>query len=303
MLTQHPNRPRPLAFRLPAFAPGFPGRLLAALALCMLLNACASSQIRTARDDSGQPQRVDGSVVLVEPDIELYEVLAGGGQEPRQAWTESARKLYPEAVREILQRRGVAITGDFAIPAAGGHDDRLRQLYLLNQAVSISILQYSSRSTSPNAGLRNKRGRFDWTLGPGVSALREATGADYALFTYIRDSYTSGGRAAMRVIGFLLLGGDIGGGYQIGLASLVDLRTGQVVWHSLLVDQAGDLRDAPGARETAEDLLKGLNDKPPRQARSGGDLERDGAGGGGEAGTAVTVETAGTGAERDGGGA
>lgn len=262
MLTQRPSRPLP--------RPRLPLRLLAALALCLLLNACASSQIRTARDDSGNPLRVDGSVVLVEPDIELYEVLAGGGQEPRQAWTESARRLYPAAVRDILQRRGVAMGPDFAIPAADGHDDRLRQLYLLNQAVSISILQYSNRSTNPNAGLRNKRGRFDWTLGPGVSALREATGADYALFTYIRDSYTSGGRAAMRVIGFLLLGGDIGGGYQIGLASLVDLRTGQVVWHSLLVDQAGDLRDAPGARETAEDLLKGLNDKPPKAAGNGG---------------------------------
>lgn len=283
MLTQRPNRPRPLAGRPAWRAAAFPARLLTALVLCLLLNACASSQIRTARDDSGDPLRVGGSVVLVEPDIELYEVLAGGAQEPRQAWTESARRLYPEAVREILQRRGVAMAPDFAIPAAGGHDDRLRQLYLLNQAVSISILQYSSRSTSATSGLRNKHGRFDWTLGPGVSALREATGADYALFTYIRDSYTSGGRAAMRVIGFLLLGGDIGGGYQIGLCSLVDLRTGQVVWHSLLVDQAGDLRDAPGARETAEDLLKGLNDKPPKagtpQVGSEGDPAGDAGGG------------------------
>jgi hypothetical protein len=78
------------------------------------------------------------------------------------------------------------------------------------------------------------------------------------LFTYIRDSYTSGGRVAMRVIAFLLLGGDIGGGVQTGLASLVDLRTGQVVWHNLLIDQTGDLRDPAGARETAGDLLKGI---------------------------------------------
>ena len=94
-----------------------------------------------------------------------------------------------------------------------------------------------------------------------MKALRDATGADYALFTYVRDSYTSGGRVAMRVIGFVLLGGDIGGGYQIGLASLVDLRTGLVVWHNLLIDQTGDLRDETGARETADDLLKGLNDR------------------------------------------
>jgi hypothetical protein len=236
-------------------------RLLPIVLLSLLLNACASTQIRTVKGDDGKPLVVNGSVVLVSPDIELYEVLAGGAMEPRKEWTETARRLYPQMTRELLNERGIEVKPQFAIPAEAGADDRLRQMYLLNQAVSISILQYG-RSTS-SSGLRNKHGKFDWTLGPGVSELREATGADYAMFTYIRDSYTSGGRAAMRIIGFLLLGGDIGGGYQIGLASLVDLRTGQVVWHNLLVDQAGDLRDERGARETAGDLLKGLGPKPP----------------------------------------
>lgn len=241
----------------PAPAP-WPGLLLLVFA-SLLLGACTSTQVRTVKDDSGRPVSLSGSVVVVEPDIELYEVLAGGAQEPRKAWTDTARRLYPQMTREILTARGLAVAPDFALPPADSNDDRLRQLYLLNQAVSISILQYARASTNPDAGLRNKHGRFDWTLGPGVSAMREATGADYALFTYIRDSYTSGGRVAMRVIGFLLLGGDIGGGYQVGVASLVDLRTGQVVWHNLLFDQAGDLRDPAGARETADDLLRGLN--------------------------------------------
>jgi hypothetical protein len=156
-------------------------------------------------------------------------------------------------VRELLQSQGIALKSDFVLPPDAGPENHLRQLQLLNQAVSISILAYGRRDT-----LRNKHGKFDWTLGPGVADLRQATGADYALFTYIRDSYTTGGRAAMRVIGFLLLGGDIGGGVQVGLASLVDLRTGQVVWHNLLLDQTGDLRDPAGARETAGDLLKGI---------------------------------------------
>lgn len=125
----------------------------------------------------------------------------------------------------------------------------------------MSILQFS-RSIGQGP-LRNKHGKFDWTLGPGVAALREATGADYGLFTYIRDSYASGGRNAMRVAGLLLLGGDIGGGMQIGVASLVDLRTGQVVWHNLLVDQAGDLRNLAGARDTAGGLLKGIRGDAP----------------------------------------
>ena len=238
--------------------------MFAIMAMAALaLTACSSTQVRTVRDESGKPLVVSGKVVLVEPDIELSEVLAGGAEEPRKAWTDTARQLYPQMARELLTRRGIEVAPDFTLPPAESNDDRIRQLVLLNQAVSISILQYSRPGTSPNSGLRNKHGQFDWTLGPGVSALREATGADYALFTYVRDSYTSGGRAAMRVIGFLLLGGDVGGGYQIGLASLVDLRTGRVVWHNLLVDQSGDLRDPAGARETTEDLLRGLNERKP----------------------------------------
>ena len=50
------------------------------------------------------------------------------------------------------------------------------------------------------------------------------------------------------VAALLLLGGDIGGGRQIGVTTLVDLRTGQVVWFNYLARQTGDLRDEAGAR-------------------------------------------------------
>lgn len=230
-----------------------------------LLPACSSTSVRTARDASGKPLALSGTVALIEPDIELSELGAGGMAEPRKEWTTTARLLYPQAVRETLAAQGIDMTSDFTLPADAGPDDRLRQLTLLSQAVSMSILQYGRAGSS--GGLRNKHGKFDWTLGPGAQELRKATGADYGLFTYIRDSYASGGRTAMRIVGLVLLGGDIGGGMQIGVASLVDLRTGQVVWHNLLVDQTGDLRNLQGARETAGDLLKGVRGARPVPAK------------------------------------
>ena len=226
--------------------------LLLLLLVVALLPGCYSTSVRRAEDPTGRPLGLQGSVVLVEPDIELYAVGVGGMTEPRKEWTEAARREFPLAAREVLQARGIPLKGDYFLPKDAGPENKLRQLVLLNQAVSISIINYARAGA-----LRNKHGKFDWTLGPGVAALREATGADYALFTYVRDTYTTGGRAAMRIIGFLLLGGDIGGGMQMGLASLVDLRTGQVVWHNVLIDQTCDLRDPAGARETAGDLLKG----------------------------------------------
>lgn len=220
----------------------------------LLLASCASTQVRTATDAGGGALHVRGSVVLIDPDIELAEITTGGMQEPRREWTEAARRLYPDAVRELLASHGVRLLPDYRPPVAMPASDRIRQLLLLHQAVASSILIHSQ----PGSELANKQQRFDWTLGPGTQVLQQATGADYGLFTYIRDSYTSSGRAAMRVVGALLLGGDIGGGEQVGLASLVDLRTGQIIWFNLLQADTGDLRNAAGARDTVARLLKDI---------------------------------------------
>jgi hypothetical protein len=51
---------------------------------------------------------------------------------------------------------------------------------------------------------------------------------------------------------------DIGGGVQLGVATVVDLRTGQVVWYNLLANQSGDLRDQKGAAKTVQQMLQKL---------------------------------------------
>ena len=71
--------PTAAASRASIAFPPVPQRLLRAfvLACCLLLCGCVSTQTRVAKDDTGQPLTIGGSVVLVEPDMELYEVLAG----------------------------------------------------------------------------------------------------------------------------------------------------------------------------------------------------------------------------------
>lgn len=233
--------------------------LLVALLLALCAPALAYNQDRVATDDAGNPVRIAGSVVIIDPDIELSLVTAGGLQEPRREWSEAARRLYPEAVNRLLEARGTDTHPTFDLPDDLPAESRLGQLVRLNEAVAMSIAVY----TRSGSYLATKRRRLDWTLGEGVSELQAATGADYALFTYVRDSYTSGGRVALRVLA-LLAGAavgqvvDIGGGQQVGVATLVDLRTGQVVWFNLMSNQTGDLRDAEGAEKTARQMLTGL---------------------------------------------
>lgn len=237
---------------------------VALLAALLAFDAAAGSRARVATDASGQLTKVDGTIVLVEPDIELSVITAGGLQEPRREWSEAARRLFPEQVRAQLAARNVPLKPDYDVADDLDPASQLGQIIRLNEAVAMSITQYSvAGSTLATKRTASGKPRMDWSLGPGVAALREATGADYAMFTYVRDSYASGGRTALRMFGLLIgvaMGGylDIGGGAQVGVATLVDLRTGQVVWYNLLSNQSGDLRDQAGASRTAQNMLTRL---------------------------------------------
>jgi hypothetical protein len=131
-------------------------------------------------------------------------------------------------------------------------DDRLVKLH---DAVGAAIILH--KYVPAFQQLPTKEGKFDWSLGAGAKRLRDRTGADYALFVVLRDSYASPGRAAA-IVGAVLLHVIIPGGQQVGFASLVDLATGDIVWFNRLIDPAGDLRQADPARWAVRNLLAGL---------------------------------------------
>lgn len=224
----------------------------AALGLAaLLLIGCA--QTRHHRADGVAAQAALGAgtrVLLVEPDIELSELLGSGVQQPRADWTQAAREQLDAQLRAALSARGAELSvyhagQDAALVA------RQRQQILLHAAVGTSILLHRHFGVP----LPHKGKAFDWTLGPGVRDLDPS--ARYALFVFIRDSYASGGRKAMMAVG-LLLGVGVSLGQQLGFASLVDLDDGRVVWFNLLNSQTGDLRDAEGARISVGKLLDGV---------------------------------------------
>lgn len=177
------------------------------------------------------------NVVLMPLDIELFEISAGGVVEPRADWTALAERHVKEGVRK-RNAHWKEFDGDA--------DPAIAEVLRLHRAVTQALLTHHVGSLK----LPTKDGRLDWSLGPDVAPLREKTGADYALFTWIRDTYASDAR---KVFGL-----GLGGGVQSAHASLVDLKSGQVVWFNRLRRLSGDLRDAVPAAETLEALFAGL---------------------------------------------
>jgi hypothetical protein len=192
-----------------------------------------------------------GSQVVVMPlDIELFELGAGGIQEPQAEWTAQAHENVVRAFRERPFPNTVFVTVD----AASASD--FEALNRLHGAVGTAIVLHHS---IPVFALPTKHGKLDWSLGESFSNLKETTGARYALFSFVRDSYASGGRVAAIVVG-AILGVGISGGVQTGYASLVDLDTGQIVWFNRLSRGYGDLRNFDSAKESLNALLKGFPD-------------------------------------------
>ncbi|TWA93093.1 hypothetical protein FBY14_102268 [Azospirillum brasilense] len=223
-------------------------RVLAVLLTVVLVSACQSTvkHVETIKRPGNSTR-----IVLMPLDVELSELSAAGMNEPKAEWTEAARRHLSVAFDEQQADLGLSIAAFDDSKASPEVVDTLHQLQRLHEKVGTSAMIHHFFDVKK---LPTKHGKFDWTLGTTARTLREATGADYALFVWVRDSYASGGRVALMVAA-AVLGVGVQGGSQVGFASLVDLETGDIVWFNRLMRGAGDLRTVEPARETAKVLL------------------------------------------------
>jgi hypothetical protein len=226
-------------------------RGLGGYVLPVLLAACTQTDsLKTSQTFQRPPGTA--RVLLMPPDVELYELLASGLQEPRAAWTDAAKRNVDAALADLLRPKNAELLPYVVATADPAVERRHTQLIKLHDAVGYSILAY--QYGGPNQ-LPVKKGKFDWTLGSDANLLQREFGADYALFVFLRDSYSSEGRKAL-MVGMALLGIGVSGGAQVGFASLVDLKSGNIVWFNRLISTTGDLRTPQPAHEAVEELLR-----------------------------------------------
>jgi hypothetical protein len=204
-------------------------------------------------------------LLVLRPDVHVGSLTTGGMVEPRADWTEQARTNIIAALRA----QQAALGGNLTIverrnQLPGVAEQELADVERLNFAVDQSIVLHKYLGDY----LPTKRGRgLDWTLGADAVKLGEKTGYDYALFLHAEDSVASRGRVVLGVIGLAgcivgFCAPNVGGAEQLDYASLVDLKTGEVVWFNV-VDAAsqvpgikfGELRTPEGAAQMIERLI------------------------------------------------
>jgi len=222
-------------------------RLVPVIAMTGALCACTHVSDHKATNASfnftGQVKRV----VLASPDVTLGELTAGGVVEDRADWTASAKGFIVDDVTAAMAAKGVD-----TIKVEKFASEHESQLVKLHDAVGGEAIMHSFLQPLPS-----KHGAIDWTLGPGTNEMRDRYHADYALFVYVHDTYTTAGRVLM-MLGMAAIGVGIQGGQQIGFVSLVDLRTGDIVWFNMLTSTGGDLRDSASAKPVVASLLEDI---------------------------------------------
>lgn len=220
--------------------------------LAALLPGCATTRSE-ARVEQLTHLGPATRIVLMQPDIKLYVLTAGGVPEPQADWTEAARRNFVAAARTYADAHAINLT---TTDAAAPPDADLTSYQRLYEVVADSILTYHYGSFQ----LPTKGSTFDWSLGPGVATLSERLGADYGLFVTYRDYSGSGGRWAYAIVG-AMFGIGVPTGGQFGYAGLVDMHTGDVVWFNQMTAAdvgGGDLRDATSAQTVVAHILDSL---------------------------------------------
>ena len=246
--------------------------LAAALALSVAAAGCV--QTRQLADVYFTPPEGDYDLLVMRPDVTVNALTTGGMAQPRADWTEQARTNLIAALK--AQQAGSG--GDVRVlerrdSLEGVSAETIAQLERLHFAVGNSIALHKFAG----AALPTKRRQgLDWTLGEQAVELGRQTGFEYALFLHAEDNIASTGRTALQVLGvagcFIGFCAPSGGANQFAYASLVDLRTGEVVWFNVLQTGSqlpgitfGDIRTPAGAAQMVDRLLGRM--KPGREVR------------------------------------
>ena len=189
-------------------------------------------------------------IVLLPPQVFVYELSAGGVPTRMADWEATARDNIVAAATRLAQQAGFELVPAPALDPLLA--DQLEAHIGLYDRVAQSVFVYGRGDQEAWA---HKKNEFDYTVGPGLAFLREQTGADAALIVLGSDFISSGGRRAAFIAG-LALGIVMPLGQSFITAGIVDLTTGDVLWMSFDSSVSMDSRTPADVDSLMRDLYQ-----------------------------------------------
>ena len=180
-------------------------------------------------------------IVLLPPEVEVYQLSAGGVSEKIGEWSKQARQNLVQSLQDLFN-------GQKNIDFEVINEDSLNKeqkvlitaLNALYDAINTSLLIHVYGRAEDRFSEKIKN--FDYSFGPDVQQLDRK--ADAYLFLSSIEYLPSAGRQALQ-IGAVVVGALLGaivvptGDYTLINVALVDAKTGDILWHNKLSSMGG----------------------------------------------------------------
>ena len=218
------------------------------------------AQTATFATTLSETVQVKRKVLLLPPDVNLFELSAGGQRERVPEWNTKARQHIASALRDAL-----GTSPKFEIVETPTLNETEQSV--LDEHVALYARVGSeafAKTNTTDSAWKHKQSEFDYTLGSGLKFLKDRSNADIAILSVASDTYRSAGNKALTAL-VMVAGAAAGVAIVPGSApafmsvGLVDVRSGQIEW--LNFSSQGtmtDMREAEGAKSLVSATFKPL---------------------------------------------
>jgi hypothetical protein len=238
-------------------------RLIPCSLAVLLVAAC--STVPKGPASSRLPMQQPYRLLVVQPDIQVRELTADGSLSFRTDWADAVRLAMAEELRRVLATRTGAAVDVVGSMQAGVDPNHAAELHKRHDFLGSMIARPKTV------------GR---TLGDSATRLGDSTTSELLYVMHADFTVRTAGRKTLIGVGMvgcsLLSTGLLGGanvcsnpdaGDQSAFASLVDGKTGEILWTMVAGAVPGDLRREKDARKLAKVLTRKLPNLKPAQAR------------------------------------
>jgi hypothetical protein len=220
--------------------------------LALLLFAAFACAPRNTHPDIDVRARSVRTIGVLRPQVEIYQMSAGGQVQMIEDWAAQGRNNVLAAVVQALGSRRAKLA---VVELDAATADELEEVLPLYQAVGDSI----ARRTGPGSPPFDRRPkRFEYSVG-SLDRIAERHGVDALLVLTGYDEISTYGRRALIAIGKItgiLFGRPPATGATVLTIGLLD-RDGTVLWFGALEDRGGyDLRRRGSAGEAVRKVLE-----------------------------------------------
>jgi len=230
----------------------------AIVGMCLLLSGFGPKNVRIHPEATARSAEIK-TVVLVAPEIKVFELSTGDTTELRDEWSAQGKDNVTKALQMRFSEKSIKISD---LKAESAEDPDFKEIMALFEVVSASIIRHTyNEGANPNF-FADKMQNFDYSLGP-LDKVLSPSGGDAILLVYGVDHISTAGKKALNVLGAVtgIAVGAFNGvmllprmqGTSIRMA-LID-RNGSILWYNINSGMF-DLRDSASSTELVNKTLE-----------------------------------------------